>query len=196
MKFALTCIGMMAMALCYFGVAFAEPPEWTFDDPAEVEGWSAINQTDLTVEDGMLKTVSLGGDPYLFPGGEWNTRDWEPFSGKEFPTIYLRVKANETNTWQVYYSTEEEAAWSENQRQNFDVEATGDFVDVEVVMERGGWQERTVIGFRIDPGTSEGIEAEIDYISLKGHPAPPGKLTAVETNGKITTSWGQLKNRF
>jgi len=178
------------VTLCYFGAAIAEPPEWTFDDPAEIEGWSALNQVNLTVEDGSLKTASLGGDPYFFPGGEWNTRDWEPFSGKDFTTIYLSVKVNKTDTWQVYYSTEEEAAWNENQRQNFEVEATDDFVDLEFVMERGGWQERTVTGFRIDPGVSEGVEAEIDYISLKGVP------TAVETNGKIATSWGKLKNRL
>ena len=189
MKFTLTCIFIMAATLCYFGIAVAEPPEWTFDDPSEIEGWGAINQADLTVENGVLKTVSLGGDPYFFPGGEWNTRDWEPFSGAEATTIYLRVKVNTTNDWQVYYVTEEETGWAESQRQNFPVEATGDFVDLEFVMERGGWQERTVTGFRIDPGTVEGIEAEIDYISLKGGP------TAVEANGKITTSWGQLKNQ-
>lgn len=191
MKFALTCICMVAITLGCFGVAVAQP-EWTFDDPAEIEGWGAVNQLELTVGNGVLKTVSLGGDPYFFPGGEWNTRDWEPVNGGEATTIYLRVKVNETNTWQVYYSTEEETGWSENQRQNFEVEATGDFVDLEFVMERGGWQERTVIGFRIDPGTSEGIEAEIDYISLRGVP----KTTAVEASGKITTSWGQLKNKF
>ena len=192
MKFALTCICIMAVVLGYFGIAVAQP-EWTFDDPAEIEGWSALNQVTLTVENGVLKTVSLGDDPYFFPGGEWNTRDWEPFSGKDFPTIYLSVKVNTTNTWQVYYVTQEETGWAETQRQNFDVEATGDFVDLEVVMERGGWQERTVTGFRIDPGTSEGIESEIDYISLKG--VPKTVETAVKVSGKIATSWGQLKSR-
>lgn len=190
MKFALTCICMMAITLGCFGVALAEPPEWTFDDPAEIKGWSALNQVTLTVENGVLKTVSLGSDPYFFPGGEWNTRDWEPFSGKDFTTIYLRVKVNKTDTWQVYYVTQEETGWAETQRQNFDMEATGDFVDLEFVMERGGWQERTVTGFRIDPGVSAGVEAEIDYISLKGAP------TAVEAKGKITTSWGRLKNKL
>ncbi|MFQ6039834.1 MAG: hypothetical protein ACE5PV_03175 [Candidatus Poribacteria bacterium] len=190
MKFTLTCICIITATLCYFGAAIAEPPEWTFDDPAEIEGWGALNQVNLTVEDGVLKTVSLGGDPYFFPGGDWNTRDWEPFSGKDFFTIYLSVKVNKTDTWQVYYVTEEETGWAETQRQNFEVEATDDFVDLEFVMERGGWQERTVTGFRIDPGVSEGVEAEIDYISLKGAP------TAVETNGKIATSWGKLKNQL
>ena len=186
MKFALTCICMIAITLGCFGVAIAQP-EWTFDDQAEIDGWSGMNQVELTVENGALKTVSLGGDPYFYPGGSGGARDWEPFSGADSPTIYLSVKVNTTNTWQVYYSTEEETGWSENQRQNFEVEATGDFVKLEVVMERGGWQERTVIGFRIDSGTAEAIEAEIDYISLIGPP------TAVEAKGKTATSWGQLK---
>jgi hypothetical protein len=190
MKFALTCICMIAITLGCFGVAIAQP-EWTFDDPAEIDGWSGMNQVELTVENGVLKTVSLGGDPYFYPGGSGNARDWEPFSGAEATTIYLGVKVNTTNDWQVYYVTEEETGWAETQRQNFEVEATGDFVDLEFVMERGGWQERTVTGFRIDPGTAEGIEAEIDYISLRGVP----QTTTVEAKGKITTSWGQLKNQ-
>ena len=190
MKFTFACIFITSLVFYSFGMAVATPPQWTFDDPSEIEGWSAINQADLKVENGVLRTVSLGGDPYFFPGGEWNTRDWEPFSGKEFPTIYLRVKVNKTDTWQVYYVTEEETGWGESQRQNFEVQATGDFADLEFVMERGGWQERTVTGFRIDPGVSEGVEAEIDYISLVGPP------TAVEARGKVATSWAKLKSEL
>jgi len=190
MKFTFACFLIASLVFCYFGMAIAAP-EWTFSDPAEIEGWGAVNQIDpFVVENGVLKTKSVGGDPYFFPGGEWNTRDWDPFSGGEYSTIYLQVKVNVTNDWQVYYVTEEETGWSENQRQNFPVEATGDFVDLEFVMERGGWQERTVTGFRIDPGTSEGIEAEIDCISLLGLCE-----TAVTAKGKVATSWARLKSK-
>jgi hypothetical protein len=187
MKLTVACFAILVC--CFCGMAVAAPPEWTFDDPAEIEGWGGMNQVDLRVEDGVLKTTSLGGDPYFYPGGSSGERDWGPLSGADHSTIYLRVKVKTTNTWQIYYITAEEGGWSENQRQNFDVEATGDFVDLEVVMERGGWQERTLTAFRIDPGTSEGIEAEIDYISLIGVPA------AVKVKGKVATSWARLKSK-
>ncbi len=189
MKFTFACFFIASLVFCYFGMAVAAP-EWTFVDPAEIEGWSPGNQLNLSVENGVLKTASLGGDPYFYPGGDGGARDWEPFSGNTHSTIYLGVKVNVTNTWQVYYVTEEEAGWAETQRENFEVEATGNFVDLAFVMERGGWQERTVTGFRIDPGTSEGVEAEIDYISLLGVP------TAVKAQGKVATSWARLKSKL
>jgi hypothetical protein len=187
MKVTFACC--LTLLFCCFGMAVAAP-QWTFDDASEIEGWGVGNQVEFTVENGSLRTVSLGGDPYFYPGGDSGARDWEPFSGQDFSTIFLRVKVNKTDTWQVYYITEEEAGWSENQRQNFEVEATGDFVSLEFVMERGGWQERTVTSFRIDPGVSEGVEAEIDYISLVGPP------TAVKAKGKLATSWAKLKSEL
>ena len=65
---------------------------------------------------------------------------------------------------------EEYGNYAEAQRQNFQVNASDDFQDLEFVMERGGWQERTITGFRLDPGTIGGVEAEIDYLSLRGIP--------------------------
>ena len=176
----------IGLLLVLSGLAKAAPV-WTFDDPDEIAGWTAINQCNVSVENGVFKTESIGGDPYFFPGGEWNTADWDPFSGAAHSTIYMRVKMNTTASWQIYYTTEENNAWGEEQRQNFDVEATGDFVDVAFVMEDGGWQEHTVTHFRMDPGTEAGIIAEIDYISLEG-PASP-----VESRGKLAVCWSALK---
>jgi hypothetical protein len=162
-------------------------PMWTFDDPDEIATWGAITDCSLSVENGMLKTESTTADPYFFPGGEWATADWEPFSGAEHSTIYMRLKVNRAGEWQVYYTTEENGNWGEDQRQNFTVEATGDFADVTFVMERGGWQENTVNHFRIDPGVEAGITAEIDYISLESLATP------VESKGKLAALWSALK---
>ena len=52
-------------------------------------------------------------------------------------------------------------------------------------LERGDWNKRTVVGFRIDPGTAAGIEAEIDYISFTGI---PNKAKAVDAREKLTTT--------
>ncbi len=79
----------------------AETPEWTFDDlkeaKDELKEWVDLNQlSPLEVDEvkdgsgrtrGVLKTESLGGDPYMFPGGGWNVRNYEPFDGEEFDTL-------------------------------------------------------------------------------------------------------------
>ncbi len=186
-------------------VLIAETPEWTFDDlkeaKDELKEWVDLNQLSPLevdeVKDGsgktrsVLKTESLGGDPYMFPGGGWNLRNYEPFDGEEFDTLYIGVRVNAPNTWQIYYITEADGGWAELQRQNFEVAAVDDFEDIEVKLERGGWNERTVVGFRIDPGTAGGIEAEIDYISFNGN---PNEAEAVDPKAKLTTTWGTLKN--
>lgn len=85
--------------------AKVDPPQWTFDDKEakdELKKWVNVNQLKPlkldTVKDGsgkirsVLKTESLGGDPYMFPGGGWNVRTYEPFNGKEFDTLYIGVR--------------------------------------------------------------------------------------------------------
>jgi len=141
-------------------------PTWTFDDPCDTVPLHNVEHCIVVLRDGLLKVVSTGTDPYFFRGGGWDFADWEPFDGATYSTIYMRLKVNITSTWQVYYIAEENGEWGEEQQQDFNLEATDDFVDVVFVMERGGWQERTIKSLRIDPGTAAGVIAEIDYISL------------------------------
>jgi len=179
------------------------PPEWIFDDDEEIVHWSGMNQLaplELdTVNDkkgekrNVLLTVSTGADPYVYPDGAGNgfIGDIEPFSGEDYGIIYIGVRVNVSNAWQIYYITGDDGTYSERQRQNFQVNATGDFEDLEFEMTEGGWQEKTITGFRLDPGTIAGIEAEIDYISLRG--LPEGMLKAVDKVGKLAGTWGSLK---
>jgi len=171
------------------------PPEWLFDDEDEIAGWRGFNNLlpleldevkDKSGEDRtVLLTVSTGGDPYVY------LNMTIPFDGGEYTTIYIGVRANVTNNWQIYYITDQDGAYSERQRQNFSVAASDDFLDLEFVMDFGGWQDEMVTEFRLDPGTAAGIEAEIDYISLRG--IPEGLDKAVEYNGKLAVTWGTIK---
>jgi len=182
-----------------------EAPTWTFDDKDaedELANWSAGNQLDTLkikeVKDSkgekrkVLITKSLGGDPYMYPGGDGGNVDYVPFDGTVYDTIYMAIRVNIANTWQIYYVTAEEAGWAETQRQNFDVNSVDDFEDIEIKMTRGGWDKRHDVRFRIDPGTAAGVEAEIDYISLIGSPNPD---QAVKPAGKLAVSWGHLKSK-
>lgn len=180
------------------------PPEWVFDNKDEIKNWGGLNNLQpLALETTknkkgekvtVLKTVSTGVDPYVFPDGNWQgfiPGTWEPFSGKEYPIIYIGVRVNVTDTWQIYYITDQDGAYSERQRQNFLVNTSDDFVDLQFKMTEGGWQEEEIRGFRLDPGISAGVEAEIDYISLRG---VPGKAkSVVQYKEKLTTTWGKMK---
>ena len=180
------------------------PPEWVFDKKDEIANWGGINQLapleigTVTDEKGakrtVLKTKSTGVDPYVFPDGGWAgfIPDIEPFSGAKYGTIYIGVRVNMANAWQIYYYTKEDPTYSENQRQNFQVDAIDVFKDLEFKMTEGGWKDKTIKGFRLDPGTAAGVEAEIDYISLRGLPEGIKKV-AVDRNDKLATTWGNLK---
>jgi len=200
-------IGVVLLCLVGFaieGVCQDElPPEWLFDDEEDIINWGSPNNLEpLVIDDvkdgagetrSVVMTVSTGGDPYVFPDGNWEgfIPDIAPFDGGEYDTIYIGVRVNQTNSWQIYYMTDEDGQYTERQRQNFEVAATGDFEDLEFVMETGGWQDEMIFGFRLDPGTATGIEAEIDYLSLRG--LPEGATKAVEYSGKLAITWGAIK---
>jgi len=201
---------MLCSLIALFQVTLAlgaAAPQWTFDEPdAEVELKNWIDLNDLeplrieTVKDQsgierkVLITKSLGGDPYMFPGGGWNVADYEPFSGKEYPVLYLGVRVNKPDRWQVYWVSKEDTAWSEAQHQDFIVEAVDKFEDLAVEITAGGWQDKTILRFRIDPGTSPGVMAEIDYISFS-EPIPPGGAYPVRLKSSLPLLWGELKRR-
>jgi hypothetical protein len=181
------------------------PPEWLFDDDEDIQKWGGANQLQPLELDEVkdkkgetrtiVTTISTGGDPYIFPDGGWGgfVPDVLPFDGGEYTTIYIGVRANVSSQWQIYYITEEDGTYAEAQRQNFQVDASDDCQDLEFVMERGGWQERTITGFRLDPGTVAGVEAEIDYLSLRGIPEELVDQ-AVNYNGKLVATWGSIKD--
>ena len=75
---------------------------------------------------------------------------------------------------QIYYIIQKDGKWAELPRQNF-----------EVKLKRGNWNKRTIVGFRLNPGATAGIEAEIDYISFTGS---PNKGKAVDARKKRTTT--------
>jgi hypothetical protein len=193
--------GLLTLSVCQ---GQQLPPEWTFDDEDDIMNWGGMNQLEPLELDKVqdkkgetrtiLRTVSTGSDPYVFPDGTWNgfIGDIEPFDGGEYDTIYIGVRVNVTSTWQIYYVSDEDGTYTEAQRQNFPVSQSDDFEDLEFVMLEGGWQDRMITGFRLDPGTLANVEAEIDYLSLRGIPEDVAPK-AVEYTGKLAVTWGDIK---
>ena len=113
------------------------PLEWTFDDEDSIKKWASANQLMLEydeVEDKegkertVLITTSTGSDPYVYPDRD----GFVQFDGGKYDTIYIGVRVNKSSTWQIYYITTEDAQYSERQRQNFQVNASDDFQNLDL----------------------------------------------------------------
>ena len=168
------------------------PPEWTFDDMAELADWrdshnlvpvSTITKVrDSTgIERNVLRIVSTGDNPYIYPGGSVPT--WEPFDGYEHEIIYIGLRVEESDTWQVDYITSRDGEYNNEQSREFRVDAKPDFADIELKMQ---W-EGMIRGFRIHPGTTRNKVTELDYVSLRGPTQSPRRLA---------TTWGRIKDLF
>ena len=201
----LTLTFLFALSVTFVCMAVDLPPEWLFDDQDDIKNWGAMNQlAPLKIkavkdEKGNTRTVliteSTGGDPFVFPDGGWqgfNNAVQQPFDGKKYSIFYMGVRVNVAGAWQIYYVTEDDATYSERQRQNIQVDSVDVFKDFEFKMQEGGWNQKTITGFRLDPGTVAGVIAEIDYISLRGIPEDL-KPKAVNQSGKLAVSWGEIK---
>ena len=171
------------------------PPEWTFDDVAELSDWqdyhdlASINtigkvRDSSGIERSVLRIELTGDNAYIYPGG--SVPDWEPFDGYENNIIYIGVRVSETDIWQVDYITSRIGEYEEGRSRTFRVEAEPDFVDIEFEMH---WQYM-IRGFRIHPGTNKNRLAEIDYVSLRG------PVTVTESPRRLATTWGRIKDLF
>lgn len=197
MKFIFVLV--LTFALCFPGLVMARrdtgPPEWAFDDIAELSDWKDYHdishETLITkvkdsngVERNVLRIVSTGQNPYIYPGG--SVPSWEPFSGYENNTIYLGVRVQESDIWQVDYITSKSNSYDDSYSQKFKVDARQDFVDIQFRM---NW-ESMVRGFRIHLGTSSDKLIEIDYVSLRG------AVIVTKTPRRLATTWGRMKDLF
>jgi hypothetical protein len=171
------------------------PPEWTFDNVTELSDWqdyhdiapeaAIIKARDSNgAERNVLRIVSTGDNPYIYPGGSVPT--WEPFSGYDNTTIYLGIRVQESDIWQVDYMTSRTGTYDESPSQKFKVDAKQDFVDLQFRM---NW-DSMIRGFRIHFGTSSDKLIEVDYVSLRG------AVIVTNTPRKLATTWGRMKDLF
>jgi hypothetical protein len=183
------CLPMAVMARRDTG-----PPEWTFDNMADMADWQDSHNLDPVsivkvkdskgIERNVLRIVSRGDNPYIYPGG--SVPSWEPFGGYDHDTIYIGVKIDESDIWQVDYITSRNGEYNEEQSQKFKVEAKSDFADLEFRMHWDGM----IRGFRIHPGTTKNKVSEIDYVSLRS------PVVVTQSPRRLATTWGRIKDLF
>ncbi len=128
--------------------------------------------------------MSTGDNPYVYPGG--SVPNWEPFSGYEHKYIYMSVRIDKTDTWQIDYTTSRTGDFSEGQSRKFVVNGSQDFQELKLDMQWDGM----IRGFRIHLGTNKNRTIEIDYLSLRG------PVITSQTSRKLSTTWGKVKDLF
>jgi hypothetical protein len=171
------------------------PPEWTFDDVAELAEWQDYHDLEPIsiikkirdakgIERSVLVINTTGDNPYVYPGG--SVPNWDSFSGYDNETIYIGLRVEESDLWQIDYITSRSGQYDQEKSKKFPVEASPDFVDMEFEMR---WDDM-ITGFRIHPGTNRNRTAEIDYVSLRG----PVKVTP--SPRRLATTWGRIKDLF
>ena len=171
------------------------PPEWTFDDVADLSDWQDYHdivpvskiikvKDSKGVQRSVLRIESTGDNPYIYPGG--SVPSWEPFDGYEHGTIYIGVWVQESDIWQVDYITTRTSDYSNEQSRKFRVEAKPDFMDLEFEMQ---W-ENMISGCRLHPCTDKSKLTEIDYVSLRG------PVIVTQSPRRLATTWGRIKDLF
>lgn len=189
----LTC--MLCFPLTVLARRDIGPPEWTFDDVAELADWHDYHNLNPAstitrvkgpsgIERSVLRIESTGDNPYIYPGG--SVSSWEPFDGYDCETIYIGVRVDQSDTWQVDYITSRNGEYNAEQSRKFRVEAKPDFMDIEFQMQWDGM----IRGFRIHPGIAKNRLTEIDYVSLRG------PVIVTPSPRKLATTWGRIKDLF
>ena len=190
---------VMAIVFCFPILAAARrdtgPPEWTFDNVTDLSDWRDTHDIAPIATIAKVKSANgedrnvliilpTGENPYVYPGGA--VANWEPFSGYDHGAVYLGVKLEKSDVWQIDYLNSPNTEYNERQSRKFTINATGDFVDIKLDIQ---W-EGIIRGFRIHFGTNKNKSIEIDYLSLQG------PVKASQQSRKLATTWGKVKDLF
>lgn len=123
--------------------------QWRFDE--DTDGWSAMNQAELTAEDGSLVMMSLGEDPFI----------GAPVSARSGPMV-LRFwgRSSTDGVGQLFWWTEEKPQADGNRQVNFVLHPNKDAL-YEIPFHPVG----ELAGVRLDPLIKPG-RFRIDWIDL------------------------------
>jgi len=129
------------------------PKETTsLDFRKDSQGFQAVSQCRVSVQDGRLLVESTGHDPYIvrpmnLPGDEFE--------------VAIRLRTTVAGNGSIYWTTEKSPTWGEDKARHFSLNSDGQWhTYVYRIQTPGGLR-----GLRIDPGTSPGI-CEIESVHL------------------------------
>ena len=125
---------------------------WTFD--GSTQGWSAAHDCMVKAGDGRLVIQSTGNDPYLIGPAV-------PVTLEGPALVKLRIKCSTGSSGEIFWTTKQSPAWSEQQKATFRLQDTEDWQEVEASLNITG----TLTRLRLDPGREPG-KAQVDWIEL------------------------------
>ncbi len=144
---------------------------WSFE--RETSGWEAKHDCALTVADGRLRIQSTGNDPYLHG----------PRIAIQGPVqVWLTARCKTAGAGQIFWRTQRQPTWSENQSARFCLRHDGKLHRYRVSLGQTG----QLIQLRLDPGSSAGrIEVEsIELLRVERHPL---EITQVRSDTRQIT---------
>lgn len=122
------------------------------------EGWAAEHDLEsLSVGEGALQSVSVGGDPYLV---RVNCR----IAGDTVQSVSLRIRADGHGEGQLYWTTASSPEFAEERVALFSFPPDGEWHEVKIsVGAHPQWRGQTITGLRIDPVNAPGVRFAIDW---------------------------------
>ncbi len=168
------CLALTVLPALQPTLALADDPpglvnRWTFDTPADGEGWSIGHDLkDLHVADGVLRMTTTGSDAFFFaPPVD------VPLEGC---VVRIRLRGQRDGTTQVYWATATQPDYNEARVISKLTRAAGlrvdpdhpdEFITVEYPIGQGARPADRLTGFRIDPYNAlEPGVVEIDSVEL------------------------------
>lgn len=135
------------------------PPDFTFDTDGESDGWRPASDVTFPVaEDGSLVFESVGPDPHIERPGIAVPAGYSQLA------IRMRLPDGVAEFGQVFWTREDDPAWSESKSMLFDVRGDGELRDYVLDLSTQGQWRGTITALRIDPLESSDRRIEIDRI--------------------------------
>lgn len=137
---------------------------WEF--ATDAEGWRAVHDCELAVQNGSLTIRSSGSDPYLAAPAV--------ASGSEF-VVRLRMKSRTDGAGQIFWSSTKHPGSAAERVVTFDITHDGQWHEYDVRLAIDG----DLTALRLDPGTALG-ELQVDWIAVHRGGLHPLEIAAIE----------------
>jgi len=142
---------------------------WEFDD--RLTDWRAVNDSVISVDDGVLKIICTGSDPYIHSPG---VNVAGPVS------VRLRMKSTVGGSGQVFWTTEDSSGFSEEKSTHFKIAKDNQWHNYEVDLAT----DRVIKRIRLDPGQSSGT-VDIDSFELIRKNLHPLEIVDICSDGNL-----------
>ena len=180
MRLAFAVVGFVTALVCASNLAgqqsglfprIVTPKQTTsLDFREDSQGFQAVSQCRVSVQDGRLLVESTGHDPYIvrpmnLPGDEFE--------------VAIRLRTTVAGNGSIYWTTGKSPTWGEDKARHFSLNSDGQWhTYVYRIRTPGGLR-----GLRIDPGTSPGI-CEIESIRLTELETCPVTIASLDTTSE------------